>query len=184
MCLQQFFSQIYANSQRVQLQGAAANMSVTQMKQFVANDLRAMKTQSKAVALHISASEVRSCLQNLLFFSVHGTDFTYFDSRCMIFVKLFRQSRGKKVTALRFSFPWSIVWYKTQIIEGWSNQIVFPCICCVQMYVDVIKTNQDIKILGEWRRGPRYDLLYRRLHRATKTNQPLTQAGGLSFNEL
>lgn len=38
-------------------QGAAANMSVTQMKQFVANDLRAMKTQSKAVALHISASE-------------------------------------------------------------------------------------------------------------------------------
>ena len=44
-------------------------MSVTQMKQFVANDLRAMKTQSKAVALHISASEVRSCLQNLLFFS-------------------------------------------------------------------------------------------------------------------
>ena len=39
-------------------QGAAANMSVTQMKQFVANELRAMKTQSKAVALHISASEV------------------------------------------------------------------------------------------------------------------------------
>jgi len=38
-------------------QGAAANMSVTQMKQFVANELRAMKTQSKAVALHISASE-------------------------------------------------------------------------------------------------------------------------------
>jgi len=38
-------------------QGAAANMSVTQMKQFVANDLRAMKTQSKAVALHIGASE-------------------------------------------------------------------------------------------------------------------------------
>ena len=33
-------------------------MSVTQMKQFVANELRAMKTQSKAVALHISASEV------------------------------------------------------------------------------------------------------------------------------
>ena len=40
-------------------QGAAANMSVTQMKQFVANELRAMKTQSKAVALHISASEVQ-----------------------------------------------------------------------------------------------------------------------------
>merc|ERR1719153_1401367 len=32
-------------------------MSVTQMKQFVANDLKAMKTQSRAVALHISASE-------------------------------------------------------------------------------------------------------------------------------
>ena len=104
LCLQQFVSQIYANNQRLQLQGAAANMSVTQMKQFVANDLRAMKTQSKAVALHISASEVRSCLQNLLFL-VYGTDVTYFDTRCMIFVKLFRQSRGKKVTALRFSFP-------------------------------------------------------------------------------
>merc|ERR1719192_1102701 len=43
--------------------------------------------------------------------------------------------------------------------------------------VDVIKTNQDVKILGEWRSGPRHDLLYRRLHRATKTNQPLTQTG-------
>ena len=32
-------------------------MSVSQMKQFVANDLRVMKSQSKAVALHISASE-------------------------------------------------------------------------------------------------------------------------------
>ena len=117
LCLQQTLSQIYANNQRLQLQGAAANMSVTQMKQFVANDLRAMKTQSKAVALHISASEVRSCLQNLLFFSVHGTDFTYFDTRCMIFVKLFRQSRGKKVTALRFNFPWSIVWYKHKLLK-------------------------------------------------------------------
>ena len=68
LCLQQTLSQIYANNQRLQLQGAAANMSVTQMKQFIANDLRAMKTQSKAVALHISASEVRSCLQNCLFF--------------------------------------------------------------------------------------------------------------------
>lgn len=38
-------------------QGAAATMSVTQMKQFVANDLRNMKAQSKAVALHIGASE-------------------------------------------------------------------------------------------------------------------------------
>ena len=38
-------------------QAAAGNMSVSQMKQFVANDLRVMKAQSKAVALHISASE-------------------------------------------------------------------------------------------------------------------------------
>ena len=38
-------------------QGAASSMSVTQMKQFVANELRVMKTQSKAVALHIGASE-------------------------------------------------------------------------------------------------------------------------------
>jgi len=38
-------------------QAAANTMSVTQMKQFVANDLKAMKTQSRAVALHISASE-------------------------------------------------------------------------------------------------------------------------------
>jgi len=38
-------------------QAAAGNMSVSQMKQFVANDLRVMKSQSKAVALHISASE-------------------------------------------------------------------------------------------------------------------------------
>ena len=52
------------------------------------------------------------------------------------------------------------------------------------MVVDVIKANQDVKILGERRRGPRYDLLYRRLHRATKTNQPLTQTGGLSLIEL
>ena len=52
------------------------------------------------------------------------------------------------------------------------------------MVVEVIKTNQDVKILGEWRSGPRYDLVHRRLHRATKTNQPLTQTGALSFNEL
>ena len=116
LCLQQFVSQIYANNQRLQLQGAAANMSVTQMKQFVANDLRAMKTQSKAVALHISASEVRSCLQNFLFFRARDR-FYNFDTRCMIFVKLFRQSRGKKVTALRFSFPWSIVWYKHKSLK-------------------------------------------------------------------
>ena len=32
-------------------------MSVTQMKQFVANDLKVMKTQSRAVSLHIGASE-------------------------------------------------------------------------------------------------------------------------------
>lgn len=38
-------------------QGAAANMNVSQMKQFVATELRVMKTQSKAVALHIGASE-------------------------------------------------------------------------------------------------------------------------------
>ena len=38
-------------------QAAATNMNVSQMKQFVANDLKVMKTQSKAVALHISASE-------------------------------------------------------------------------------------------------------------------------------
>jgi len=38
-------------------QAAANTMSVTQMKQFVANDLKTMKTQSRAVALHISASE-------------------------------------------------------------------------------------------------------------------------------
>ena len=50
--------------------------------------------------------------------------------------------------------------------------------------VDAIKTNQDVKILGEWRRGPRHDLLYRRLHRSIKTNQPLTQTGGLSLIEL
>ena len=62
-------------------------MSVTQMKQFVANDLRAMKTQSKAVALHISASEVRSCLQNLLFVCAWDR-FYNIDTRCMIFVKL------------------------------------------------------------------------------------------------
>ena len=90
-----FFSQTDANNQRPQLQGAAANMSVTQMKQFVANDLRAMKTQSKAVALHISASEVRSCLQNFLFF-VHGTDFTYFDTRCMIFLNSLGNPEGKR----------------------------------------------------------------------------------------
>ena len=35
----------------------------------------------------------------------------------MIFVKLFRRSRGKKVTALRFSFPWSIVWYKHKSLK-------------------------------------------------------------------
>ena len=39
-------------------QSAASNMSVSQMKQFVANDLKVMKAQSKAVNLHISASEV------------------------------------------------------------------------------------------------------------------------------
>ena len=87
LCLQQTLSQIYANNQRLQFQGAAANMSVTQMKQFVANDLRAMKTQSKAVALHISASEVRSCLQNLLFVCAWDR-FYNIDTRCMIFVKL------------------------------------------------------------------------------------------------
>jgi len=38
-------------------QAAANTMNVTQMKQFVANDLKVMKTQSRAVALHISASE-------------------------------------------------------------------------------------------------------------------------------
>ena len=38
-------------------QAAASSMSVTEMKKFVANDLRVMKAQSKAVALHISASE-------------------------------------------------------------------------------------------------------------------------------
>ena len=38
-------------------QAAASSMSVSEMKQFVANDLKAMKAQSKAVALHISASE-------------------------------------------------------------------------------------------------------------------------------
>ena len=38
-------------------QAAASSMTVTEMKQFVANDLRVMKAQSKAVALHISASE-------------------------------------------------------------------------------------------------------------------------------
>jgi len=38
-------------------QAAATSMNVTQMKQFVANDLKVMKTQSRAVALHISASE-------------------------------------------------------------------------------------------------------------------------------
>ena len=38
-------------------QAAAGNMSVSQMKQFVAHDLRVMKAQSVAVALHISASE-------------------------------------------------------------------------------------------------------------------------------
>ena len=31
---------------------------LTQMKQFVANDLRVMEAQTKAVSLHISASEV------------------------------------------------------------------------------------------------------------------------------
>merc|ERR1719221_1704652 len=36
---------------------AASNMSVSQMKQFVANNLRDMKAQAKAVDLHISASE-------------------------------------------------------------------------------------------------------------------------------
>ena len=39
------------------VQAAASNMNVSQMKQFVANNLRDMKAQSKAVALHISASE-------------------------------------------------------------------------------------------------------------------------------
>lgn len=38
-------------------QAAATSMNVTQMKQFVANDLKVMKTQSRAVALHIGASE-------------------------------------------------------------------------------------------------------------------------------
>ena len=38
-------------------QSQANNMSVSQMKQFVANELKVMKAQSKAVALHISASE-------------------------------------------------------------------------------------------------------------------------------
>jgi len=37
---------------------ATSNMSITQMKQFVANDLRVMEAQTKAVSLHISASEV------------------------------------------------------------------------------------------------------------------------------
>ena len=53
----------------------------------------------------------------IVVFFVHETDVTYFDTRCMIFVKLFRQSRGKKVTALRFSFPWSIVWYKHKLLK-------------------------------------------------------------------
>ena len=66
----------------------------------------------------------------------------------MIFVKLFRQSRGKKVTALRFSFPWSIVWYKHKSLkDGVIKQfflvyVVFRCMCVV---VEVIKTNQDVK---------------------------------------
>jgi len=38
-------------------QSAAQGMSVDQMKSFVQNDLRNMKNQSKAVALHIGASE-------------------------------------------------------------------------------------------------------------------------------
>ena len=50
--------------------------------------------------------------------------------------------------------------------------------------VDAIKTNQDAKTSGEWRSSPRHDLVHRRLHRATKTNQPLTQTGKMSFNEL
>jgi len=40
-----------------QAQAAASGMNVTQMKQFVAQDLKAMTAQSRAVALHIGASE-------------------------------------------------------------------------------------------------------------------------------
>ena len=38
-------------------QAAASSMNVSQMKQFVATDLKVMKAQSRAVALHIGASE-------------------------------------------------------------------------------------------------------------------------------
>jgi len=39
-------------------QAKASSMNVTQMKKFVQNDLRNMQAQSKAIALHIGASEV------------------------------------------------------------------------------------------------------------------------------
>ena len=171
----------------LQLQGAAANMSVTQMKQFVANDLRAMKTQSKAVALQISASEVRSCLQNLLFFRAWDRNLHILLLVAWFFLNSVGNPEGKR---------WLLWGSASRGAQSGTNtnhwrmgQLnSFSLLCGVQVYVcgcwlDLI-VHQDVKILGKWRSRPRHDLVYRRLHRATKTNQPLTQTGGLSLNEL